>query len=102
MTWAEFETYAKLLASLGVLTALAASMKYVWNRHRWRTFKRKCREWSRIADRHVKEIDNDDWQMLVEQWLADSWFSPFEIQSLHSLATLTAKGLSASTIQPVG
>ena len=101
MSWTDFESYVKLLASLGVVTALAASIKYVWNRRRWRTFKRKCQEWNRLAKRHPKEMDDDDWQILVEQFLAESLFSPFEIETLHALATMTAKELVASTILPV-
>jgi len=36
--------------------------------------------------------------VLVEQMLVDSWFSPFEIETLLALAMSTAKGIVASTI----
>lgn len=51
--------------------------------------------------RHLKEMEEDDWNLLVEEFLEDSWFSPFEIATLHSMAITTAKGLVASTIIPV-
>ena len=91
MSWTEFESYIKLHASLGVVTAFAASVKYVSDRHRWRRFKRKCKAWRKLTHFHPKEMDPKDWQMLVEEWLVDSGFGPSDFEKLHAMATPTAR-----------
>lgn len=102
MSWTDYESYVKVFASLGVITAFAAAVKYMWNRHRWRRFKRKCRNWQSHTRKspipHLGVLDDHDWMVLVEQMLVDSWFSPFEIETLLALAMSTAKGIVASTI----
>ena len=105
MSWADFQAYVTVVTSLGVVTAVAAGVNYNWNSHRWRRFKRICRLWKTYARKlpqsldHPKEIDSEeDWQVLAEEILVDSWFSPFEIQTLLALALVTAKGIVASTV----
>lgn len=88
--------------SLGVITALGIACRYVWNRHRWRLFKKSIHNWFRLAATsnvdHPKTMQDDDWKYLVEMKLTDSNFSPFEIQQMIELAVVTAKGIIASQL----
>lgn len=93
---------AEILVGLGVITAVAAFWRHRRNRRRWQVFKRQVEDWlqdtAMSVIEHPKVLQEDQWQVLCENLLMDSNFSPFEIQAILDLAVLTAKGLVAPKV----
>ena len=88
-------TVIRIATGLGAITAIATMFRYSWNRWRWKRFKRSAARWEEYVEVHPIEMEEEDWQVVVEQLLGDARFSPFEVQQLLATAVVTAKGVVA-------
>lgn len=95
----------EIAISLGLVAVLGATIRFYWNRYRWRLFKRSVDTWIETTvitdpadDRHPNQMNNEDWMVLCENILSNSQFSPFESHQMIDLAVVTAKGIVTSKL----
>ncbi|MCG8587002.1 MAG: hypothetical protein MI757_20035 [Pirellulales bacterium] len=90
---------ARILAGLGLVTILLATLKRNAERRCWRRFKQGAEDWlDRLAEmerRHPRQLEEDEWKAECERILNDAKFSPLEINQVLELSVVVAKGIAA-------
>jgi hypothetical protein len=90
----------QIVASLGLITALLACVKYYVDTWRWRRYKFRIHDWIngliKLSDeeRHPKRFQDQDWRVECERMLTSAYFSPIEIIDLLETSVIVAKGMA--------
>lgn len=89
----------QIIAGLGLITVLLASLKRGNERRSWRLFKLQVEEWleqfRESEGRRPGDLQGDEWKAACERMLTVAKFSPMEINHLLDAAVIVSKGLAA-------
>lgn len=96
--WADL---VQLFGGLGLATIALAYLKAAVERRRWQNFRRRMEYWVEQeleADRHPKNLTDQDWMIECEPELFNAGFTPIQIETLLDTAVIVAKGRAAAKI----
>lgn len=98
MTMELLKVWIALGASLGVFAAIGASVRWYWNRTRWRHFEDTIRTWA-SGEAFSLDLSQDEWRSLVAIKMWEAEFSPAEVLRFIEFAVIFAKGSASLEFQ---
>ena len=91
----------QLFGGLGMATIVLAYLRATVERRRWESFRRRIDRWldqELKADRHPRELSNEEWMVECERGLFNFGFTPTQVDTLLATAVIVAKGRAAAKI----
>jgi hypothetical protein len=91
----------QLFGGVGLAAVVLAYLKATVERRQWKLFKQRIDRWMEQeleADRHPRDLSDDEWKIECENNLFFAGFTPEQIQLLLDTAVIVAKGRAAARV----
>ena len=92
LQWSQLAGSAIAAASgLGIVAGILYIARTYWQRRRWRTLATLVEDWAQRDFRAGGELTEEEWRMLMANWLTEAEFSATESMKLLDFAVLFAR-----------